>query len=65
MEKEEEEWKRKTSHINGIGDKKAKALLKHFKTISAIKSSSVDDLLQVKGISEKNAQDIVSYYANL
>ena len=53
------------TNINGIGDKKAKALLKYFKTISAIKSSSVDDLLQVKGISEKNAQDIVSYYANL
>ena len=53
------------TNINGIGDKKAKALLKHFKTISAIKSSSVDDLLQVKGISEKIAQDIVSYYANL
>lgn len=53
------------TNINGIGDKKAKSLLKHFKTISAIKSSSVDDLLQVKGISEKNAQDIVSYYANL
>lgn len=53
------------TNINGIGDKKAKALLKHFKTISAIKSSSVDDLLQVKDISEKNAQDIVSYYANL
>lgn len=53
------------TNVDGIGDKKAKALLKHFKTISAIKSSSVDDLLQVKGISEKNAQDIVSYYANL
>ncbi len=53
------------TNIDGIGDKKAKALLKHFKTISAIKSSSIDDLLQVKGISEKNAQDIVSYYANL
>ena len=53
------------TNINGIGDKKAKALLKHFKTISAIKSSSVEDLLQVKGITEKNAQDIVSYYANL
>ena len=53
------------TNIDGIGDKKAKALLKHFKTISAIKSSSIDDLLQVKGISKKNAQDIVSYYANL
>lgn len=53
------------TNIDGIGEKKAKALLKHFKTISAIKSSSIDDLLQVKGISEKNAQDIVSYYANL
>lgn len=53
------------TNIDGIGDKKAKALLKHFKTISAIKSSTVDDLLQVKGISKKNAQDIVSYYSNL
>lgn len=51
--------------IDGIGDKKAKALLKEFKTISKIKSASEDELLQVKGITKKNAQDIVQYYSNL
>lgn len=51
--------------IDGIGDKKAKALLKEFKTISKIKSASENELLQVKGITKKNAQDIVQYYSNL
>lgn len=49
-------------NINGIGEKKAKALMKHFKTISAIKSASKDELVQVDGISEKNARDIFDYY---
>jgi excinuclease ABC subunit C len=51
--------------IDGIGEQKAKALLKEFKTISAIKQASVEDLTKVKSISQKNAQDIVSYYSNL
>ena len=48
--------------IEGIGEKKAKALLKEFKTISAIKSASVEELCKVNSISKKNAQDIVEYY---
>lgn len=48
--------------IDGIGEKKAKALLKHFKTISAIKSASVEELCAVSGISQKNARDILSFY---
>lgn len=51
--------------IEGIGDKKAKALLKEFKTISAIKNATADELSQVKSITKKNAQDIVEYYSNL
>jgi excinuclease ABC subunit C len=51
--------------IEGIGEKKAKALLKGFKTISAIKKATVEELSAVKGISEKNARDIVNYYSNL
>lgn len=51
--------------INGIGDKKAKLLLKHFKTVTAIKNATVEELMQVKGISEKNAADIVEFYSNL
>ncbi len=48
--------------INGIGQAKAKELLKHFKTVSAVKQASIDELSSVKGISNKNAQDIYNAY---
>lgn len=51
--------------IEGIGENKAKALLKKFKTIGAIKRATAEQLAQVQSISKKNAQDIVDYYANL
>ena len=42
--------------INGIGESRAKALLKHFKTIKAISQASVDEIAAVKGMSRKTAQ---------
>lgn len=48
--------------INGIGEAKAKALLKHFKTISKIKDSSAAELAECPGISGKNAEDIFNFY---
>ena len=51
--------------IDGIGEKKAKALMKHFKTVSAIKEASVEELAQVIGISQSNAQSIYNYYRNM
>lgn len=48
--------------IQGIGKEKAKALLTYFKTVSAIKKASVDQLKQVKGISETNAENIYKFY---
>jgi excinuclease ABC subunit C len=51
--------------VEGIGEKKAKTLLKEFKTITAIKNANVEELSSVKGITKKNAQDIVNYYSNL
>ena len=48
--------------IEGIGEKKAKALLKHFKTVGAIKAASVETLAEVDGISQKNAEAIFNYY---
>lgn len=51
--------------IDGIGEKKAKALMKHFKTISAIKEASVEELAQVSTISQSNAQSIYNYYRNM
>lgn len=53
------------TRIDGIGEKKAKLLLKQFKTITAIKQATVQELSAVKGISEKNAEDIVKYFLNL
>lgn len=52
-------------NINGIGEAKAKALLKHFKTISKIKESSVEELSECNSISSKNAQDIFNFYHNM
>jgi len=48
--------------INGIGESKAKLLLKHFKTLKAIKSASVEELKKTPKISDKNAQDIYKFF---
>lgn len=49
--------------IDGIGPKKAEILLRHFKTMTAIKAASVQELASVKGISKTNAESIVSYFS--
>ena len=46
--------------IEGIGEAKAAALLKHFKTMKAIKSASIDELCVVSGINRFLAEKI--YY---
>lgn len=48
--------------IEGIGDAKAKALLKHFKTVTAIKNASVEELVETDGISKRNAERIFEFY---
>lgn len=48
--------------IEGIGDAKAKALLKHFKTVTAIKNASVEELAETDGISKRNAEKIFEFY---
>ena len=50
------------TEIDGIGEAKAKALLKHFKTVGAVKNAGVEQLMEVKGISEKNAKSIYEYF---
>ncbi|HAQ64128.1 MAG TPA: excinuclease ABC subunit UvrC, partial [Ruminococcaceae bacterium] len=50
------------TQIEGVGEKKAKALLKHFKTIKAIKNASVEELCEAQGISEKIAKNIYNFY---
>ncbi len=44
--------------IDGVGKATAKALLGHFKTMKAIKAATAEQLKEVKGISERVAQNI-------
>jgi excinuclease ABC subunit C len=47
-------------HIEGIGAKSLNALLKRFKTVSNVRSASVEKLAEVVGL--KRAQNIVKYF---
>ena len=49
------------SEITGIGNEKAKLLLKHFKTLESIKNATFEQLVAVSGISEKIATNIIEY----
>lgn len=51
--------------IEGIGEKKAKALLKYFKTISSIKEQSKQSLSECPSISKKDARNIYDFYHKL
>ncbi len=44
--------------IPGVGPTRAKSLLRHFKTITAIRNAQVDELKKVSGISDSTAQTI-------
>ena len=48
--------------IEGIGDAKAKILLKAFGGIGRIKTASVEEIAAVKGIGEKDAKRIYDYF---
>ncbi len=50
--------------IEGIGQKKATALLLNFRTLAKIKSATPEELASVKGITKKDAQNIYEYYKN-
>ncbi len=44
--------------IDGVGKARAAALIKHFKTLTAVKNASVEDIASVKGISLAQAEKI-------
>jgi len=44
--------------IEGIGEVKKKELLKYFGSIEKIKNASIEELMQIKGITESIAQKI-------
>lgn len=48
--------------IDGIGPKKAKALLKHFKTIAKLKEAQPEEMEKVPGIGAKDAKAVFAYF---
>lgn len=48
--------------ISGIGSKRKKALLTHFKTLPAIQEASVEELAQVPGMNRGAAENIYRYF---
>ena len=49
--------------IPGIGPKKRTALLNHFETIKDIREASLKKLMECPGITEKNAEEIMKFFA--
>lgn len=52
--------KSELDNISGVGPKKKSLLLKHFKSISKIKSATIEDLCKL--IDKKTAENIYNYY---
>lgn len=53
------------TQIEGVGQKRAAALLKHFKSVSAIKEASFEQLSAVKGVDKRSAQAVFDYFRSL
>ena len=50
------------TRIEGIGETRAKALMAHFGTISAIAEADLDDLMQVAGMTAPAAESVYNYF---
>ena len=48
--------------INGIGTRRKKALLLHFKDIDAIKQASIEELAAVDGMNIKSASEVYNFF---
>lgn len=48
--------------ISGIGRKRKRALLGHFGSAARVGAANMEDLLKVKGIDEKSARNIITYF---
>lgn len=48
--------------IPGVGESTLKALLKHFKTVAAIKSAEKEELAAVKGVNKTAAENIYKHF---
>ena len=50
------------TQIEGVGEKRAAELLKHFKSVAKIKNASLDELMSVKGMPKATAENIFNYF---
>lgn len=50
-------------NVSGIGPVKRNALLSHFKSIEDIKNASIEQLMEVEGITSQNAKAIKEYFS--
>lgn len=48
--------------IQGIGEKRKKALLSHFKNIDEIKDATIDELLEVEGMNKTSAENVYNFF---
>ena len=48
--------------IQGIGEKRKKALLNHFKDIEAIKKATFEELLEVEGMNRTSSESVYNYF---
>ncbi|AUN12990.1 excinuclease ABC subunit UvrC [Paraclostridium sordellii] len=48
--------------IQGIGEKRKKALLSHFKNIDEIKNATMDELLEVEGMNKTSAENVYNFF---
>jgi excinuclease ABC subunit C len=50
--------------IQGIGEKRKKSLLSHFKSIEEIKVASFEELLEVEGMNKSSAESVFKFFNN-
>lgn len=50
------------TEVEGVGTAKARNLLKHFRTLTAVRKATIEELCEVEGISEKIATNIYKHY---
>lgn len=48
--------------INGIGEKRRKALMKHFQSIEAIRNANVEEIAQAEGMNENVALNVYKFF---
>ena len=48
--------------IQGIGEKRKKALLNHFKDIEAIKKATINEILEVEGMNKSSSESVYNFF---